>query len=459
MDIDAIQKIFEEKAEKFGARDSDRGNCRFRRDLRNPDSPYMGIIRREEGPSGVYSDYSLVLFPEPGENPRYCAITICVGTAGFRHDYENAASPWWRREMLQFSRSLRLRPERKIFLKASFDDISSPMVGLFDDERWEEAFRSTAKSFRNEIVAGEMLDSESADFAVSLAQWIGLYAILRQWPNADNERRIRNKVLPLPPQEKDQAQVVANLLERHRYVVLQGAPGTGKTFTANQVAARYRGRVLMTQFHAETTYSDFVSGLQPNPSGGFENRKGILLRAIDMAQESIEPVLLIIDEINRANLANVLGPVFYLLEKNAAGDRTALETENGKLEIPSNLHILATMNTADRSLAVVDFALRRRFVWHTLHPRSLEGTDLGENKFHKDDFDDLHRIFFRHATAGELALEPGHSYFIAPEGKMGERMELELMPLVREYLAEGYLSAARNALEAYFNARGLSLFE
>ncbi|WP_223862515.1 AAA family ATPase, partial [Enterobacter hormaechei] len=105
----------------------------------------------------------------------------------------------------------------------------------------------------------------------------------------------------------------------------------------------------------------------------FKAKEGVLYQAIKYANENEkEKILLIIDEINRANLSNVLGPVFYLFEYQSGKRKVEISVGNMKLtHLPDNLHVIATMNTADRSLAVVDFALRRRFAWYTLRPYEI----------------------------------------------------------------------------------------
>ena len=138
--------------------------------------------------------------------------------------------------------------------------------------------------------------------------------------------------------------------------------------------------VKFTQFHAETTYSDFVYGIKPDTESNtliYKDAPGVLYEAIKEANKGND-VLLIIDEINRANLSNVLGPVFYLFEKNT-GDNRKYKIKIGDIEIdklPETLYVIGTMNTADKSLAVVDFALRRRFTWITLRPQVIDRNDF-----------------------------------------------------------------------------------
>ena len=122
------------------------------------------------------------------------------------------------------------------------------------------------------------------------------------------------------------------------------------------------------------------------------------------------------------------------------------------------------MNTADRSLAVVDFALRRRFTWLTLRPHKMEFATDSDKKFHDEDFESISSIFEKYANDNELNLQPGHSYFItdadSAEELMKDRLRYELMPLIKEYLNEGYLSEARDEFSNYFYQRiGVNMYE
>lgn len=161
-----------------------------------------------------------------------------------------------------------------------------------------------------------------------------------------------------------------------------------------------------------------------------------------------QKVILIIDEINRANLSNVLGPVFYLFEYQMDASDVVIKLRND-LELnapPSNLYVIATMNTADRSLAVVDFALRRRFAWYTLWPKAIQSP-----RFMHNYYDAIASIFEQYASDEELNLQPGQGYFLADsEEEMKKRLKYEIMPLIKEYLTEGLLTSAKNAFSNYF---------
>ena len=164
------------------------------------------------------------------------------------------------------------------------------------------------------------------------------------------------------------------LLRDKRQVIFQGPPGTGKTYVALKLAECLAGskeRVTLVQFHPSYAYEDFVQGFRPtitqNGQPGFELRSGPLIQAADCArQEPGEDHFLVIDEINRGNIAKLFGELYFLLEYRDRDIR--LQYSNDTFSLPPNLYIIGTMNTADRSIALVDLALRRRFYFVEFHP-------------------------------------------------------------------------------------------
>ncbi len=180
--------------------------------------------------------------------------------------------------------------------------------------------------------------------------------------------------LPLPQLRE----LLASLRRKHN-LILQGPPGVGKSFVAQRLAYLLLGhadpqRVRWVQFHPSYSYEDFLLGYRP-VLAGFALKDGAFLEFVRLAQrDSQRPYVFIIDEINRANLGKVLGEAMLLLEADKRGPRHAVRLPYGQEELwlPANLYLIGTMNTADRSLAFVDFALRRRFAFRQLLP------ELGE---------------------------------------------------------------------------------
>ena len=166
---------------------------------------------------------------------------------------------------------------------------------------------------------------------------------------------------------------ICALLKDKKQVIFQGPPGTGKTYVAQKLAAclaASEDRVTLVQFHPSYSYEDFVQGFRPETKGeqpGFELKGGPLLRAANRAaREPLTDHFLVIDEINRGNLAKVFGELYFLLEYR--DHEMHLQYSDEPFSLPDNLYIIGTMNTADRSIALVDLALRRRFYFVNFNP-------------------------------------------------------------------------------------------
>ncbi len=167
---------------------------------------------------------------------------------------------------------------------------------------------------------------------------------------------------------------IERLLDDKRQVIFQGPPGTGKTYVARKLAECLTGsrdRVRLVQFHPSYAYEDFVQGYRPSVDdegrASFKLRDGPLVQMADSARrERGAKHFLVIDEINRGNLAKVFGELYFLLEYR--GEEMQLQYSDEPFDLPDNLYIIGTMNTADRSIALVDLALRRRFHFVEFHP-------------------------------------------------------------------------------------------
>lgn len=337
-------------------------------------------------------------------------MSIGVGSEGFRNDYELATMPGMRRLFLKL---LPGDEAHHPFCKPKFTDIETPV----DFSAIEEETNVRLDKYRKVLSIGCLIDTMNGEDMKLVEAWTAQYASIRKWASTASQRQAMrdaiNAVRGLHIQI-DHEKKVKQLLACRHFVVLQGAPGTGKTFLAEKIAEAY-DKVFFTQFHAETTFSDFVYGIFPKVESEkveYELKYGELCEAIKYASENPrDKTLLIIDEINRANLANVLGPVFYLFEPKRMSSNHSIQVgERSISQIPKNLHVIATMNTADRSIAVVDFALRRRFAWYTIKPECFSTGIIPEGKIL---FDEVATIFEKFASDTELNLQPGGAYFMA----------------------------------------------
>lgn len=242
------------------------------------------------------------------------------------------------------------------------------------------------------------------------------------------------------------------LLLRKKNVILQGAPGVGKTFAAQRLAFSIMGekdtsRVKIVQFHQSYSYEDFVMGYRPNESGGFTRAEGPFYKFCKTAESDDErPYFFIIDEINRGNLSKIFGELLMLIEGDKRGEKNALRLlyKDEQFSVPENIHIIGMMNTADRSLAMIDYALRRRFAFFDMEPAfQSDGFKTRQAAIQNPKFDalvsmveSLNKAIGEDASLG-VGFRIGHSYFctnnIVDDAWLSSVIEYELVPLLNEY--------------------------
>jgi 5-methylcytosine-specific restriction protein B len=256
----------------------------------------------------------------------------------------------------------------------------------------------------------------------------------------------------------DQLESMLDALSAKKNIVLQGSPGVGKSYLAKRLAYLMMGekdasRIEMVQFHQSYSYEDFMQGYRPTESGNFKLENGIFYRFCQRANaDRNNDYFFIIDEINRGNLSKIFGELMLLLEHDKRSEAYAVSLTYGggkenKFSIPPNVHLIGTMNTADRSLALVDYALRRRFAFIQMEPTFNERFSnhlqiAGVPKaFAESLINRLHEL--NKAIQNDDGLGKGfligHSYFCSsgnidqPQEWLKRIIDLELEPLLREY--------------------------
>jgi 5-methylcytosine-specific restriction protein B len=248
-------------------------------------------------------------------------------------------------------------------------------------------------------------------------------------------------------------------LKHKKNIILQGSPGVGKSYIAKRLAQLFLKeakkedeRIKMVQFHQSYSYEDFVQGFRPNEDGNFKLTNGVFYQfCMDAAKDDANDYYFIIDEINRGNLSKIFGELMLLIEHDKRDEHYAVSLTYGAksktFSIPKNVHIIGTMNTADRSLALVDYALRRRFAFIQIEPAfNTRFQNHLRGKGIDDDFSTklIHAIASLNKSIQDdsslgSGFKVGHSYFTPsqfieqPSEWLSHIIDLEIEPLLREY--------------------------
>lgn len=243
---------------------------------------------------------------------------------------------------------------------------------------------------------------------------------------------------------------LVNLLKYKQNLILQGAPGVGKTYTAKRLCWLMMGckdnsKILQVQFHSSYTYEDFIKGLKPTESGGFKMENGPFYTICAQAnKDRAHNYFIIIDEINRGNISAILGEAFSMIEKDHRDELITLKYNREKFAVPRNIYIIGTMNTADRGLTVLDYALRRRFSFYDVMPAFdceafKRKMSLQCNKYLMKVLKQI-RLLNKEISEDDLlgpGFQIGHSYFCTgvsiTNAVLNNIIEYEIIPLLKEY--------------------------
>lgn len=313
-------------------------------------------------------------------------------------------------------------------------------------------------------------------------EWINKSALRKDFPYIKEELGYRGTIKRITDKFSDNTQkgegkvTETEILRQFHQIILQGPPGTGKTYTAKEIVKDLTGdnneQWEIIQFHPSYNYEDFVRGIQIKTKNGQVVYETVNRVLAEMAEKAIgdpdNPYVLIIDEINRANVAAVLGELIYALEYRGEPVSTTHKI-NGKAEItlPKNFYIIGTMNTADRTIGQIDYAVRRRFAFITLSPECEVVENVAkENKVSNavEMFNMVAELFEKEKKflssdyhAEDVAI--GHSYFLAEDDeKLKAKIEYQVIPILEEYVKDGVLLEEANKeiekIKDYFSNSG-----
>lgn len=259
-----------------------------------------------------------------------------------------------------------------------------------------------------------------------------------------NKKKFLNEVF-ISFDDYDQLEI---LLLRKKNLILQGAPGVGKTFAARRLAYAIMGekddsRVMQVQFHQNYSYEDFVMGYKPNEDSGFEMKNGIFYRFCKRAAaDKDHKYFFIIDEINRGNLSKIFGELLMLIENDYRDKPIQLSYKDKQFSVPDNLYLIGMMNTADRSLAMIDYALRRRFSFFEMKPgfESPQFEDYVKSQTipHLDKLVkaiiELNKVIESDDSLGS-GFCIGHSYLCNLDNSIDLKniVEYDIIPMLKEY--------------------------
>ena len=247
-------------------------------------------------------------------------------------------------------------------------------------------------------------------------------------------------------------QEMKDLLTVKKNIILQGAPGVGKTFSAERLAyammeEKDNSRIQFIQFHQNYSYEDFIMGFKPTDDGGFKLESGVFYNFCEMARKDGDhKYFFIIDEINRGNMSKIFGELLMAIEADYREHDVRLAYKDEDFSVPKNLYLIGMMNTADRSLAMIDYALRRRFSFISMEPGfNTDGFKAYQKTLNSEIFNKL--IDAVKALNGKIRTDEslgkgfciGHSYFCGMEpqectvSRLQQIVKYDLIPTLEEY--------------------------
>lgn len=315
---------------------------------------------------------------------------------------------------------------------------------IFPEDFMQRVLGSVCMLVPTKVVYGETMDDAINDYAETKE------LLVEEDEVEDYDPYTEEDFLKEVFMKKDEYELLSDLLLTKKNIILQGAPGVGKTFMAKRLAYSILGckdkkRVQLIQFHQSYSYEDFIVGYRPT-GNGFELEYGPFYKFCKQAEKDGRPHFFIIDEINRGNVSKIFGELLMLIEADKREESLKLLYTKEEFSVPKNVHIIGMMNTADRSLAIIDYALRRRFAFYDVRPAFNNSMFIEMTE--KKGSESLKRLIsyvkllnddIRKDDSLGSGFEVGHSYFCTSDDTQIDKkwikstVEYEIIPLINEY--------------------------
>ena len=328
--------------------------------------------------------------------------------------------------------------EEKLSIE-KLEGLASPI----DYDRFKDCAELAGTEFRNQQGSLFKLSKEEFDFLMDLIREDNPIQTVAA------EKYDKAAFLKDVYMSEEQYDRLSSLVLNKKNVILQGAPGVGKTFAAKRLAYAMMGqkddsRVKLVQFHQNYSYEDFMMGYKPYEDG-FKLQYGVFYRFCqEAANHPDKDYFFIIDEINRGNLSRIFGELLMLIERDYRDTKVTLPYNGQAFSVPRNLYLIGMMNTADRSLAMIDYALRRRFSFFTMGPAFNEDgfrkyqEGLGSETLNKliEKVEELNEEISKDKSLGK-GFVIGHSYFCGKDectdAWLKEVVDFDILPMLEEY--------------------------